>query len=87
MDELPNCPNYLIAQLPHYPIPPAADYFQPPGRFGCAGSSWRCVMAGSHDIIGDQFRFTRKNKPVVTDLSGDLIEDDIAKVRLLVAQQ
>jgi arylsulfatase len=33
------------------------------------------------------FRFTGKIKHVVTDLSGDLIVDDDAKVRLLMAQQ
>jgi arylsulfatase A-like enzyme len=33
------------------------------------------------------FRFTGKIKKVVTDMSGDLIEDDDAKVRLLMAQQ
>jgi arylsulfatase len=33
------------------------------------------------------FRFTGKIKKVVTDLSGDLIVDDEAKVRLLMAQQ
>ena len=33
------------------------------------------------------FRFTGKIKKVVTDMSGDLIVDDDAKVRLLMAQQ
>ena len=33
------------------------------------------------------FRFTGKIRKVVTDLSGDLIVDDEAKVRLLMAQQ
>jgi arylsulfatase A-like enzyme len=33
------------------------------------------------------FRFTGKIKQVVLDVSGDLIEDDDAKVRLLMAQQ
>jgi arylsulfatase len=33
------------------------------------------------------FRFTGKIKQVVIDMSGDLIEDDDAKVRLLMAQQ
>jgi arylsulfatase len=33
------------------------------------------------------FRFTGKIKKVVTDMSGDLIVDDEAKVRLLMAQQ
>jgi arylsulfatase len=33
------------------------------------------------------FRFTGKIKQVVIDMSGDLIEDDEAKVRLLMAQQ
>jgi arylsulfatase len=33
------------------------------------------------------FRFTGKLKHVVIDMSGDLIEDDEAKMRLLMAQQ
>jgi len=33
------------------------------------------------------FRFTGTLKQVVTDISGDLIEDDEAKVRMLMAQQ
>jgi arylsulfatase len=33
------------------------------------------------------FRFTGKIRKVVTDMSGELIVDDEAKVRLLMAQQ
>ena len=33
------------------------------------------------------FRFNGTIKQVVTDISGELIEDDEAKVRMLVAQQ
>jgi arylsulfatase A-like enzyme len=42
--------------------------------------------AVTHQYVAP-FRFTGKIRKVVTDLSGDLIEDDDAKVRLLMAQQ
>jgi len=37
--------------------------------------------------IRDSFRFTGTIKQVVTDISGELIEDDEAKVRMLMAHQ
>jgi hypothetical protein len=42
--------------------------------------------AVTHQYVAP-FRFTGKIKQVVIDMSGDLIEDDDAKVRLLMAQQ
>ena len=40
-----------------------------------------------HPQMRDSFRFTGTIKQVVTDISGELIEDDEAKVRMMMARQ
>jgi arylsulfatase A-like enzyme len=59
-----------------------------PIAFGIEGLScgYDFGEAVTHQYIAP-FRFTGKIRKVVTDLSGDLIVDDDAKVRLLMAQQ
>ena len=59
-----------------------------PIGFGIEGLScgYDFGEAVTHKYVAP-FRFTGKIKQVVIDMSGDLIEDDDAKVRMLMAQQ
>jgi arylsulfatase len=56
--------------------------------FGIEGLScgYDFAEAVTHKYVAP-FRFTGKIKQVIIDMSGDLIVDDEAKVRLLMAQQ